>query len=54
VILLVSPKLLVRSRGNYASLDQIAEDVKAQLGGGHIGVVFPITLRNSRGFFIFQ
>jgi len=45
-ILGITEAVVARSQGNYASLDQIAQDVKAQLGGGHIGVVFPILSRN--------
>jgi len=38
--------VVARSQGNYATIDQIATDVKAKFGGGHIGVVFPILSRN--------
>ena len=42
----ITEAVVARSQGNYASVDQIAADVRAQLGGGHIGVVFPILSRN--------
>jgi len=45
----ITEAVVARSQGNYASLDQIAEDVKAQFGDAghnHIGVVFPILSRN--------
>ncbi|MCL1991906.1 MAG: coenzyme F420-0:L-glutamate ligase [Spirochaetes bacterium] len=42
----VTEAVLARSQGNYASLDQIAADVRSRLGGAHIGVVFPILSRN--------
>jgi len=42
----ITEAVVARSQGNYAALDQIADDVKARLGGGHIGVVFPILSRN--------
>jgi len=42
----ITEAVVARSQGNYASIDQIAADVKAKLGGGHIGVVFPILSRN--------
>ena len=42
----VTEAVVARSQGNYAALDQIAEDVKAKFGGGDIGVVFPILSRN--------
>jgi len=45
-IVAVTEAVVARSQGNYASLDQIAADVRAQLGGGHIGVLFPIMSRN--------
>jgi hypothetical protein len=38
--------IVARAQGNYASVDHIAADVKAKLGGGTIGVVFPILSRN--------
>lgn len=34
------------SDGNYATIDDIAEDVKAKLNSEHIGIVFPILSRN--------
>ena len=37
---------MARSQGNYATVDDIAADVRAKLGGGTIGVVFPILSRN--------
>jgi len=42
----ITEAVLARSQGNYASVDQIAADVRAVFGGGHIGVVFPILSRN--------
>ena len=37
---------MARAQGNYASVSAIAEDVRAKLGGGTIGVIFPILSRN--------
>ena len=34
------------SQGNYATLDQIAEDVRQKFLGGEVGVVFPMMSRN--------
>jgi len=34
------------SEGNFATLDQIAKDVKNKLNSDHIGLVFPILSRN--------
>ena len=45
-ILAVTESILARSQANYASTDNIAADVKAKLGGGTIGVIFPILSRN--------
>ena len=42
----VTESVVARSQGNYASIDDIAKDVKAKLGGGTIGVIFPILSRN--------
>jgi len=42
----ITEAVVARSQGNYAALDQIAEDVKIKFGGGDIGVVFPILSRN--------
>ncbi|MDD4121628.1 MAG: coenzyme F420-0:L-glutamate ligase, partial [Eubacteriales bacterium] len=38
--------VVARAQGNYATVDQVAKDVKAKLGGDTIGVVFPILSRN--------
>ena len=45
-VIAVTESIVARSQGNYASIDNIAEDVKAKLGGGTIGVIFPILSRN--------
>ena len=42
----VTESIVSRAQGNYASIDAIAEDVKAKLGGETIGVIFPILSRN--------
>ena len=42
----ITEAVVARSQGNYASVDQIAADVRAQFSGGHVGVVFPILSRN--------
>ena len=38
--------IVARAQGNYASVDDIAADVKAKLGGETVGVIFPILSRN--------
>ena len=45
-IISVTEAVVARAQGNYATVDDIAADVKAKLGGGHIGVIFPILSRN--------
>ncbi len=45
-VVAVTEAVVARADGNYASVDDIAADVKAKLGGGHIGLVFPILSRN--------
>ena len=45
-VVAVTESVVARSQGNYASIDDIAEDVKNKLGGGTIGVIFPILSRN--------
>ena len=45
-VISVTESVVARAQGNYASVDNIAADVKAKLGGGTIGVIFPILSRN--------
>ena len=45
-IIAVTESVVARADGNYASVDDIAADVRAKLGGGTVGVVFPILSRN--------
>lgn len=45
-VVAVTESVVARADGNYASADDIAADVKAKLGGGTVGVVFPILSRN--------
>jgi len=42
----ITESIVARSQGNYASIDAIATDVRAKLGGETIGVIFPILSRN--------
>ena len=42
----VTESIVARSQGNYATVNAIAKDVKTKLGGGTIGVIFPILSRN--------
>ena len=45
-VISVTESIVARSQGNYATIEDIAVDVKAKLGGGTIGVIFPILSRN--------
>ena len=45
-VLAVTESILARSQSNYATKDQLAKDVKNKLGGGTVGLVFPILSRN--------
>ena len=42
----VTEAVVARTQGNYASVEQIAEDVRSKLGDRDIGIVFPILSRN--------
>ncbi len=45
-VIAVTESIVARSQGNYATIDDIASDVKAKLQGETIGVIFPILSRN--------
>ncbi len=45
-VIALTESIVARSQGNYASVDDIAADVKAKLGGQTVGVIFPILSRN--------
>lgn len=45
-VVAVTESVTARSQGNYASVEDIAADVRAKLGGGTVGVIFPILSRN--------
>ncbi len=38
--------IVARAQGNYASVEDIASDVREKLGGEDVGVIFPILSRN--------
>ncbi len=42
----ITESIVARCQGNYAKVDDIAEDVKRKTGGDTVGVVFPILSRN--------
>ena len=45
-VISVTESVVARAQGNYASVKNIADDVKAKLGGETVGVIFPILSRN--------
>ncbi|MBQ7075842.1 MAG: coenzyme F420-0:L-glutamate ligase [Clostridia bacterium] len=45
-VISVTESIVARAQGNYATIDDIAADVKNKLGGGTVGVIFPILSRN--------
>lgn len=45
-VIAATESIVARSQGNYASVDDIAKDVKEKLGGETIGIIFPILSRN--------
>ena len=45
-VVALTESIVARSQGNYASVDAIAADVRAKLGGETVGVIFPILSRN--------
>lgn len=45
-VIALTESIVARAQGNYASVQDIAADVKAKLGGGTVGVIFPILSRN--------
>ena len=45
-VISVTESIVARAQGNYATVNDIAEDVRAKLGGGTVGVIFPILSRN--------
>ncbi len=45
-IVAVTESVVARSAGNYASVEDIAADVRSKFGCDHLGVIFPILSRN--------
>ena len=45
-VICITESVVARCQGNYASVDAIAKDVKAKLGGETIGIIWPILSRN--------
>ncbi|MBR6810285.1 MAG: coenzyme F420-0:L-glutamate ligase [Clostridia bacterium] len=45
-VVAMTEAIVARAQGNYATVDDIANDVKAKFGGETVGVIFPILSRN--------
>ena len=45
-VIAITESVVARAQGNYATVDDIAADVKAKFGGETVGVIFPILSRN--------
>ena len=45
-VVAITESIVARCQGNYASVDDIVNDVKAKTGGDELAVIFPILSRN--------
>lgn len=45
-IIAITESIVARAQGNYASIDQIAKDIKQKFENETVGVIFPILSRN--------
>ena len=45
-VISITESIVARAQGNYATVENIATDVKNKLGGETVGVIFPILSRN--------
>ena len=45
-IIAMTESIVARAQGNYASVSDIANDIKSKFGGETVGVIFPILSRN--------
>ena len=45
-VVCVTEAVVARTQGNYATVEQIAADVRSKMGGEDMGIVFPIMSRN--------
>ena len=51
-VVTITESIVARAQGNYASIDDIAKDVKSKFDDGTIGVIFPILSRNRFGIIL--
>ena len=45
-VVAITESVVARAQGNYATIDQIATDIKNKFGGDSLGIIFPIISRN--------
>ena len=45
-VVCMTEAIVARAQGNYATVDNIAQDVRTKFGGETVGVIFPILSRN--------
>jgi len=45
-VVAMTEAIVARAQGNYATVDNIADDIRAKFGGETVGVIFPILSRN--------
>ena len=45
-VVAMTEAIVARAQGNYATVENIAQDVRNKFGGGTVGVIFPILSRN--------
>lgn len=45
-VVALTESIVARAQGNYVTVEDIADDVRAKLGGETVGVIFPILSRN--------
>ncbi len=45
-VIAMTEAIVARAQGNYATVEDIAQDVREKLGGETVGVIFPILSRN--------
>ncbi len=50
--LCITESVVARAQGNYATIDEIAQDIKSKYGDEHFGIIFPILSRNRFGIIL--
>ena len=45
-VIAITEAVVARAQGNYATVDQIAEDIRNKFPTGEFGLIFPILSRN--------